>query len=218
MSPSTTTALQFYKREISLQPGQQIHLASGQLSKPQHFPKHPARPARYLFRLQSGILKILTHNQQEPNIKFLVTPNQFFGELALAKIEQPDYFAQAAQNALIEYFDLKDVHQLMLQDASFNREMLVLISQRIEKLETRLDQLIQMDSRTRVVQFLRQLARDLGTASEENWIVPNFLKNKEVAQLTFTSRQTVNSVMNELKKSGQIDFDSELIFIKKNLL
>ncbi|MCH2082702.1 MAG: hypothetical protein MK226_09945 [Saprospiraceae bacterium] len=46
----------------------------------------------------------------------------------------------------------------------------------------------------------------------------NFLKNKEIVPLTYTSRQTVNAVMNQLKRSGQIEFSTDYIFLKNRIL
>lgn len=41
----------------------------------------------------------------------------------------------------------------------------------------------------------------------------NFLTHKDIAKLTFTSRQTVSSVLNRLKRNGQIDYNERYIRI-----
>jgi CRP-like cAMP-binding protein len=106
----------------------------------------------------------------------------------------------------------------MEQHADLNREMLLLISSRIEQLEDRLDHLAHTDSKTRVVDFIQDFAKEFGQQMQDQLVVGNFLKNKEIAQLTYTSRQTVNAVMNQLKRSGQIDFNAEYIFLKNRTL
>lgn len=211
--------LQRYQKDIVLPIDQVLHLASGSIMPLPSDRIDARQDPQFLFWLQEGLIKVVTFDELEGEcIKFLVKEKQFFGELALAKVQMPDYYAVALRDSKISYFNIDSVHELMEQHADLNLEMLLLISSRIEQLEDRLDHLAHTDSKTRVVDFIQDFAKEFGQQIHDQLVVGNFLKNKEIAQLTYTSRQTVNAVMNQLKRSGQIDFNAEYIFLKNRTL
>lgn len=167
---------------------------------------------RKIYWLKSGIIKVVRNGVDgEENLKYLVGAGQFFGELALTRAENPSLFAIAVEECIICPFDIETIKQLMSDHSDFQDYLIRMISNRVELLENRIDQLAFMGSKERVITFLQDFVRHFGARKKDSWEVPNFLKNKEIAQLTFTSRQTVNAVMNQLKKSGQIDFDQSTI-------
>jgi CRP-like cAMP-binding protein len=84
---------------------------------------------------------------------------------------------------------------------------------RLRKIESRLSSVVFKDSSTRIIDFVRELAQDFGKVKNGELVVKNFLTHKDIAKLTFTSRQTVSSVLNRLKRAGKIDYDERYIKI-----
>lgn len=219
MSNTNLTYLQPFEKILKLGVDQMLHLSTGAVSSHFNVQTQEKKSPKYLFFLKKGAIKIITFDAFEgKHIKFLVKQGQFFGELALANVDMPDYHAIALEDSSIGYFELDSVREQMNRNADFNLHMLLLISNRINLLENRINQLAHKDSKTRVIEFLHSFIQEFGSKDQNQWSVRNFLKNKEIAQLTFTSRQTVNAVMNQLKKSKQIDFDADYIFVKNQSL
>lgn len=206
--------LNAYEQEITLPKGGYLHLSSSkQIRRFERFSllndNHQNNTAIYF--LKSGTLKISALANKEETIKHLVHEGRFFGEMALAESEDITLFAIALENTHLSCFDLHTARQMMDNYPEFRRHMMELISRRVRILEQRLEELANKDSRSRVIAFLQDLAQNFGEWQGGKRVVPNFLKNREIAQLTFTSRQTVNAVMNELKRKQVIEFDQKNI-------
>jgi CRP-like cAMP-binding protein len=92
--------------------------------------------------------------------------------------------------------------------------MMKIIGSRLLKMEKRLESLVFKDSRTRVIDFLKELATDKGRKVGFEVEVRGFLTHQEIANLTATSRQTVTTVLNELKKKNIISFNRRRLLVR----
>lgn len=92
--------------------------------------------------------------------------------------------------------------------------MLKLVGLRLMKLERKLESLVFKDARTRVIEFLRDTASWKGKKVGFETMIPTKLTHKDIASLTGTSRQTVTTILNELKDKNLITFDRRRILIR----
>ncbi|HCR53703.1 MAG TPA: Crp/Fnr family transcriptional regulator, partial [Cytophagales bacterium] len=74
--------------------------------------------------------------------------------------------------------------------------------------------LVFKDARTRIVEFLKDSASWKGKKVGFETMIPTKLAHKDIASLTGTSRQTVTTVLNELKEQNLINFDRRKILIR----
>jgi len=89
-----------------------------------------------------------------------------------------------------------------------------IIGSRLLKMEKRLESLVFKDSRTRVIDFLKEMAIEKGRKVGFETEVRGFLTHQEIANLTATSRQTVTTVLNELKRSNIISFNRRRLLVR----
>jgi CRP/FNR family cyclic AMP-dependent transcriptional regulator len=82
------------------------------------------------------------------------------------------------------------------------------------KLERKLELLVFKDARTRVVEFLKDAASWKGKKVGSETMIATPLTHKDIAALTGTSRQTVTTILNELKDKNLINFDRKKILIR----
>ena len=116
---------------------------------------------------------------------------------------------------------VETMHELMRDNRSFSFKIYKLIGFRIKRLERRLELIMFKDAKTRVEEFLKELAEDYGYCCPETGetVVKHPYTQKDIASLIGTSRPTLNAVMNELKEDQIISFNrKEIRFLKKNLL
>ncbi|BDS14323.1 Crp/Fnr family transcriptional regulator [Aureispira anguillae] len=173
----------------------------------------PFNAQNTIYMLKEGSVKIGNYTENgEENLKYVLNAGNIFGEMALADGNAND-FAVAVDDCIICALDMEIMQGMMMRNKAFNVAVYKLIGFRLRKLERKLSAIIFKDSATRITDFLKELVHDFGQQKNGELRVKNFLTNKEIAKLTFTSRQTVNSVLNKLKREGSIDYDDRYIKI-----
>ena len=76
----------------------------------------------------------------------------------------------------------------------------------LRKIQAHVEDLVFKDAKERVVAFLKRYTKTFGKKVIDGWMVRPFLTHQEIADLTATSRQTVNSILNELVTDKKIKY------------
>ena len=122
-----------------------------------------------------------------------------------------------AMNQEVQYFTLKvdDLRKLMRSNHRLCTKILTMMGTRLRRVENRLESLIFKDARTRIIDFLKESAEKRGRKiGIDEMLVKHSLTQQDIANITGTSRQTVTSVLNDLKKSNLIHFTRRSILIR----
>ena len=85
---------------------------------------------------------------------------------------------------------------------------------RLKKMEQKVSSLIFKDARTRIIEFLANMGLEKGVKVGQETMIKTNLTHKDIAQLTGTSRQTVTTILNELKSQNLINFNRRQILIR----
>jgi CRP-like cAMP-binding protein len=109
---------------------------------------------------------------------------------------------------------LNEMKQMMAHNKPLSFKLMKLIGLRLRKVERRLESLVFKDARTRVVEFLKDEAEEKGKKVGYETMIPNHLTHKDIASLTGTSRQTVTTILNDLRDKNIINFDRRKILIR----
>lgn len=165
-----------------------------------------------IYFLKKGTVKIVSISDEgEEDIKYLVKRGNMFGELGFAGGESPGDMAIALENCVLCSGPVAVFEDLVQRNPRINREVTKILGRRVRKIERRLMSMIFKDAKTRIKEFIYDFVTEFGTKEEELWIAKNFLKHGEIAKLTATSRQTVASTMNDLRKKGFLNYDDKMI-------
>jgi len=92
--------------------------------------------------------------------------------------------------------------------------MMNLIGNRALEMEKRLESLVFKDSRSRIIEYLIDLNAKKGQRVGYEWVVRRFLTHQQIADLTATSRQTVTTVLNELRNENILTFNRKRLLIR----
>lgn len=191
-------------------------LAEHQTVRRQEFIYRRGQPTDTLYFLLEGTVKIgtITDDGREV-IKHLLHPVVLFGEGGLFGESTRDEFAMAQQS---------EVHLLRLPTSGFRHlvrgnhqlsmQLLQWIAERLRHTENRLEALISKDARQRIIDFLVEAANRRGKRVGFETLIRHTLTQQEIANITGTSRQTVTSVLNDLRKSNLIHFNRRSILIR----
>lgn len=178
-----------------------------------YFPKDDSNQ---IYMIASGRVKIGSYNEQKNEVvKAILSKGEIFGELALAGEETRMDFAQALDNETrICAMSIDDLKELMVDNKELSFKILKIVGLRMRKMERKLESLVFKDARTRIVEFLKDTAAEKGQKVGFEIMIKNHLTHKDIASLTGTSRQTVTTVMNDLREKNLINFDRRRILIR----
>jgi len=173
-------------------------------------------PSDTIYLIANGRVKIGSYTEDGREItKAILSKGEIFGELALIGEGKRKEFAQAMEdNTELCPMGIDDLQQLMAENKALSLKIYKLIGLKIQKLERKVESLVFKDSRTRVVEFLKELAREKGKKVGFEIMVKNYLTHKDIAALTGTSRQTVTTILNELKDKNIINFNRRQFLIR----
>ncbi len=183
--------------------------------KKDEFIYFPDEKATHIYMLASGRVKIGHYlDDGKEVVTAILGTGEIFGELALAGEDQRKDFAQAMDNVSICPLSIDDLKELMKEDKELSFKILKLVGLRLMKLERKLELLVFKDARTRIIEFLKDSASWKGKKVGFETMIPTKLTHKDIASLTGTSRQTVTTILNELKDQNLINFDRRKILIR----
>ena len=175
----------------------------------------PEEPAQHIYLINQGRIKIGTYGEDGREItKAILGPGEVFGEMALIGQDQRRDFAYALEEVSLCTLERADLTDMLRERSDLQLFFMRLIGNRTLRLEQRLENLVFKSSRTRIVEFLHGLAEDKGRPVGYEHEVRQMLTHKEIADLTATSRQTVNAVMNDLRKKNIISFNRRRMLVR----
>ena len=175
----------------------------------------PEEQARHIYMIVSGRVRIGHYlDDGKEVISAILSTGEIFGELVLAGEEKRRDFAQSAEETVICPLGIEDLKALMKQDQELSFKLLRFVGLRLMKLERKLELLVFKDARTRVIEFLKDAAAWKGKKVGYETMIPTRLTHKDIASLTGTSRQTITTILNELKEKNLIYFDRKKILIR----
>jgi CRP-like cAMP-binding protein len=176
----------------------------------------PEEAAENLYMISEGRVRIGHYlDDGKEVVKSILTTGEIFGELALAGEEKRSDFAQAMDDKTIVCpLRIEELKNLMFENRELSFKILKLVGLRLMKLERKLELLVFKDARTRVIEFLKDAAAWKGKKVGSETMIPTKLTHKDIAALTGTSRQTVTTILNELKDKNLINFDRKKILIR----
>lgn len=177
---------------------------------------HENDRAGNIYIISEGRVKIGSIGDDKKDvIKSIFVENDIFGELALTgELLRIDYAKALEDNTKLYVFSAEDVLEAMKDNPPLTNHVMHILGSRIRKTENRLASLLHKDARTRIIDFLRDLAMDKGRKVGFETLIKNHFTHKDMASLTGTSRQTVTTVLNSLKEKNIINFDRRRILIR----
>lgn len=175
----------------------------------------PNEHADQIYFLSEGRVKIGAYGDNGKEItKAILTTGEVFGELSLIGEQKRRDFAYVMEATIVCMISVADMKSLMREHSGLQLFIMKIMGNRVLEMEQRLESLVFRDSRTRIIEYLENLARKKGQRVGYETVVRQFLTHQEIANLTATSRQTVTTVLNELRTKNIITFNRKRLLIR----
>lgn len=175
----------------------------------------PEEFSNKLFYIAKGRVKIGAFTTDGKEVtKTILGKGEVFGELSLVGETIRRDFAQAIEPTEVCILTVDEMKNMMRKHNKLGLFFMKLIGSRALEMERRFESLVFKDSRTRIVEFLKNLAAVKGQRVGYETLVRQFLTHQEIADLTATSRQTVTTVLNDLRNKNILIFNRKRLLIR----
>ena len=168
-----------------------------------------------IYLVKSGSVKLGTVSANGREItKAILLEGDLFNEKSILRPTQNEAYAIARMNSEVYVFRPEIIQKLIAHDQELFGYFMNIIGQRAIQMERRLEALVFHDSRTRVIDFLLDLAERRGRSVGFETLVQSFMTHQEIANQTATSRQTVTTILNELRNANILTFNRRRLLIR----
>ena len=179
-----------------------------------------ADSANKIFLIEKGKVKIGYYTEEgDEVVKAILTKGELFGEKAILGEEKRNEFAQSIDSTTsICPIGVETMHDLMRDNKTFSLKIYKFLGLRFKKLERRLQLILFKDTKTRFLEFMKELCEEYGYDCDKTGdkIIVHPYTQKDIASLIGTSRSNLNVLMNELKDENKISFNrKELRILQK---
>jgi CRP-like cAMP-binding protein len=175
----------------------------------------PEEHADRIYFLTEGRVKIGTYGESGKEItKAILSKGEVFGELSLVGESKRRDFAYAMEETQLCVVTVDEMKSLMREHNGLSLFLMKIMGSRMLEMENRLESLVFKDSRTRIIEFLHELGEKKGQRVGYETLVRKFMTHQEIANLTATSRQTVTTVLNELRNKNVLTFNRRRLLIR----
>lgn len=187
-------------RMLELKRGQPIYL--------------PGDPSDQIFLLKTGVVKITTGGGEHETILALLYPGDIFGELAMLDDAPRDHVAEVVEDTVLCALNRDMLLQLIQQCPALGYRITKLMGLRLRRLSTRVEELLYKSAHARVAHTLLDLARDYGVRDSDGILIPIRLNQGDLGNLVGLARETVNIVLQDLRRRGLIETNRHNIRLK----
>jgi len=175
----------------------------------------PDDTPNHVFIVKMGRVKIGSYSDDGKEIiKTILENGEVFGEQFFLGRDRMENYAQAMQFSCLLVIERDEFQKIMEQNNFMALRMAKIFGQCLQKLERKFESLIFKDARSRIVDFLKDMANDMGKPVGYETLIMHSLTHLDIARMTATSRQTVTTVLNDLRENNLIYFDRKRILIR----
>lgn len=171
----------------------------------------PEEPSKVIYFLKRGRVKIGSYSEDGKEIlKTILYPGEVFGEMGIiGESKRKDFAIAIDKDTRLCTLSVEEMKGIMNSNPALSLGVTKLIGEKLRKMELKLESVIFKDARTRIIDLIKEMGVDYGQKVGEETLIKHNLTHQDIASLTATSRQTVTTVLNELKEMN-------LIYMERN--
>lgn len=163
--------------------------------------------------LVKGKVKITDNgNAENELVKDILTEPDIFGDLGLeGKISREECAEVLTANTIICSFHVSDFKRILEENPAIVLNYARKVNSKLQRLENRHADLVYLDTKDRLIRFIKNWAQSDGSRQGDKIILNNYLTHSDIAGFIATSRQSVNMLLNELRSSGLLCYNRKHI-------
>ncbi|MFM2394040.1 MAG: hypothetical protein RLZZ546_2022 [Bacteroidota bacterium] len=172
-------------------------------------------PCNYIYFILQGSVKISNQEVDKEHISTILHKGNIFGECCLYGQTHTAFDAAVIEDKTrYVAVNLDCFKNLLKSNFEFNMKIFEMVGEKIKKNEDRLHNFATKDARQRIVEFLKENVQNNGRKIGLEMLIKHGLTQQDIANFTGTSRQTVTTVLNDLKSKNKIHLRRKSILIR----
>ncbi|MDX1652833.1 MAG: Crp/Fnr family transcriptional regulator [Brumimicrobium sp.] len=150
-------------------------------------------------------------------IKHVITEGKAFGTLGFIdkKFEghRGDHAVSMDHDTLIASISNSDFNKLSEKHPELKQRIIQSVIAKYRRLDSRLESIMFKDAKTRLIEFIKELAEDYGMPVGHELLIKHRLTHQEIANITAISRQKITTLLNEMKQDGLIHLERKSLLV-----
>lgn len=167
-----------------------------------------------VFFIQTGVVK--THKIDEDGneqVISLLKSGDMFPHVGFFDHSPYPANARVMQDAVLLIIRIDDFNQLLFEKPHLAIKVMQMMGKKILQLQERVQSLISQDVRHRLIHAINKLAYEHGKKRDGGIAIDFPITNQDLANIVGTSRESINRLLNQLKKDEIVKSDRNGIFI-----
>jgi CRP-like cAMP-binding protein len=185
-----------------------IHLERGEIFYT------PEERSERLFVLERGKVRIFrtTPDGREFTLA-IVESGTVFGEMALTAQQLEGAYAQAMEPSEVSTMAREDLERLVVEKPEVGLKIMHLLSERLRRYETRLEDVTMKDVHSRLASIIVMLVESEGVTSGTGYRIPAHYTHQQLGEMIGTNREAVTRAFGVLQDEGVVELRRRLIYV-----
>lgn len=184
-------------------------------SKKNEFVDLPFSDKERIYFIKKGIIKLISVDDDgEEQLINILQKGDIFGDLNLERQSTDrELLKVVSDEAIICTFYREKLEEVMVKKPEFALNYIKFVGFNFKRLENNYKNILFKDAKTRLLLLIKRLIekeQPLGTSFK----MPNYLTQKDLAQLICTTRQTIITLIKDLESDGILEMSHKEIVIK----
>jgi len=175
----------------------------------------PEDRSEKLFFLQQGKVRIFrTSPDGREFTQAIVDAGTVFGEMALTAKRLEGAYAQAMEPSEVSTMLREDLERLILEKPEVGLQITHLLSERLRRYETRLEDITLKDVHSRLASIILLLIESEGVKTGTGYRIPAHYTHERLGTMIGTNREAVTRAFGILQDEDVVELRRRLIYVK----
>ena len=174
----------------------------------------PEERSERLFVLERGKVRIfrMTPDGREFTLA-IVESGTIFGEMVLTAQQLEGAYAQAMEPSEVSTMAREDLERLVVQKPEVGLKIMYLLSERLRRYETRLEDATMKDVHSRLASIIVMLVESEGVRSGTGYRIPAHYTHQQLGEMIGTNREAVTRAFGVLQDEGVVELRRRLMYV-----
>jgi len=184
-----------------------VHLKRGEIFY------SPEDRSERLFVLWKGRVRVYKTTDRREFTLAVVEAGTLFGEMALTAQRLQEAYAQAMEKSEVSVIRHEDLERLILEKPEVGLQIVHLLSERLRRYETRLEDVTLKDITARLASLILLLLESEGVVGQNYLKIPTHYTHRQLGTMIGVNREAVTRAFTELQDKGLVELRRRLIYI-----